>query len=143
MCDDTTRLPGVLPLRYHCDKSLRYFSKASPGQRFRQRHRIQIIKAAYASCVDDDMSITSAIYEPRIALIRQPAFGFDDKACLEKRMLDAIKLRELLVRPSACTRSLPHQREDRTTHVKLTLPAYKAFRAQTLRLQPKAWDRRN
>ena len=63
-----------------------------------------MIKAVYARRMNDDMSITMAKYEPRIALIRNPAFGFDDKAGLEKRMLDAIKLRELPVRPSASSR---------------------------------------
>ncbi len=62
---------------------------------------MQKIKAIYTRCMNDDMSISTAKYEPRIALIRNPAIGFDDNARLEKGILDTIKLGELLARPSA------------------------------------------
>ena len=116
MRDDPTRWPGVLSLRYHFGKSFRDCSKAPPGQRGGQSCAIQMIKAVYARCMNDDMSISMAKNEPRIALVRNPAFGFDGKACLEERMLDAIKFRKLVVRPPACRRRRPRQREYRTTH---------------------------
>src|SRR5208337_3283600 len=110
MGDDATGWRSVLRLRYHFDKGFRDCAKTPAGQRGGQRCAIQMIKAVYARCMNDDMSITMAKYEPRIALIRNPAFGVDDKAGLEKRMLDAIKLRQLPVRPSASRRGRPPQR---------------------------------
>src|SRR5271165_4346025 len=80
-----------------------------------------MIKAVYTRCMNDDVSVRVTKYEPRIALIRKPGLGFDDNACLDKRMLDAIKLRELVVRPSACRGNPPRPREYRATHDVLTL----------------------
>src|ERR1700722_6126948 len=116
MRDDATGWSRVLRLHYHFGKSFRYCSKAPPRQRDVQRCAVQMIKAVYARCMNDDMSITMAKSEPRAALIRNPAFGFDGKACLKKRILHAIKLRKLVVRPPARRRRRPHQREYRTTH---------------------------
>jgi len=80
-----------------------------------------MIKAVYTRCMNDDVSVRVTKYEPRIALIRKPALGFDDNACLDKRMLDAIKLRELVVRPSAGGGNPPRPREYPATHDVLTL----------------------
>src|SRR5271170_81456 len=137
MRDDAARWPGVLRLRYHFGKSSRDCPKAPPGQRGWQCCAMQMIKAVYARCMSDDMSITVTKNEPRIALIRNPTFGFDSKACLEKRMLDAIKFRKLLVRPPACKRRRSRQREYRTTHDKLTSPPSSSFDRSILRTAPK------
>src|ERR1700678_4125832 len=81
------------------------------------------------------MSITMAKNEPRIALIRNSAFGFNGKACLEKRMLNAIKFRKLFVCPPARRRRRPRQTEYVTAHNKPTSPISRASRAYTLRLE--------
>ena len=76
--------------------------------------------------MNDNVSVSVAKYEPRIAFVGNPAFGFDDKACLEERMLDAIELRELLVRPSS-RRGPLRPRDYRAGHEKLIFPASKGL----------------
>src|SRR5271170_4805307 len=128
MRNDATRWCRRPRLRYLFGKSFRDCSKASPRQRCGQRRGIQIIKAVYASCVNDDISVNMAKNEPRIALIRNPTFGFNGKAGLEKRMLNTIKLRKLLICPPARRRRWPLQPEYVTAHDKSTSPVPTASR---------------
>jgi hypothetical protein len=83
---------------------------------------MQKIVASDAGRMNDNVSVSMAKYEPRITLIRNPAFRFYNEACLAKRMLDAIELRELAIRPSPL-RSPLWPSDYRAGHDELVVPA--------------------